>query len=434
MAEHATTRTKSRAGEPVRNIVQRLWQLWRLLAAVVLGFRGEALALRAGNITFITITSLVPMVAVILSLLHALKANEIDPLLLRLFEDVLSPGGRAQSEATIRKLVAAASSRTAGGLSFAVVLVSAGLLLRHLDASLNDVWAVRRKRPILVSIALYAGVLLVGPMLIALALVGTDGAKRLILMADLPYSTQAFVVGSALVAATVFTLLYKFAPHAPVPWRSAIIGGVVAGVAWEVARHTYSAVAGLFFSANPLYGSLGIAPLFLMWIYVGWYIILSGARLAYAVEHADFHDEFREIFSHPRSQELIATRIAELVTRAALAGEVGPTSKLLAATLKLPEQRIIEVVLDLLHEGLLVASKKGELSPAKDPAELTLADISAAVGGAAKLLKREKSARVSPFEDVSSYFSAADETTVEKLREVSWLELARGARGQLQKR
>lgn len=433
MAGQVSTPPKTGTGERVGRVAHRAVQLWRLVVAVVVGYRGEALALRAGNLTFITITSLVPFVAVILSLLHALNAERIDPLLMRLFEDVLSPGGRAQSEATIRKFVAAASSRTAGGLSFAVVLVSAGLLLRHLDASLNDVWAVRRKRPVLISIGLYAGVLLVGPLLIALALVGTDGAKRLILWAHLPYSAQAFAVGSALAAAAVFALLYKLAPHAPVPWRSALFGGAVAGIAWEAARHLYSAVAGLFFSANPLYGSLGVAPLFLMWIYVGWYVILSGARLAYAFEHADFHDEFREILAHPRSQELIATRIAELVTRAALAGEAGPTSKTLAATLKLPEQRILELLRALILEGLLVAGKKGELSPAKDPQSLTLADISVAVGGTARLLKREKSARASLFERASALFTEADSTTVEKLKGISWVDLSRGGPDEAEK-
>ena len=76
--------------------------LWRLLVSVVLSYRGEYLALRAGNLTFITITSLVPMVAVIFSLLHAFNAKRIDPLVLKFFEDILSPGGRAQSEQTIR--------------------------------------------------------------------------------------------------------------------------------------------------------------------------------------------------------------------------------------------------------------------------------------------------------------------------------------------
>jgi membrane protein len=433
MAEQVSTTPKGRAGDRLGRFAQRVAGLWRLVVAVVVGYRGEALALRAGHLTFITITSLAPVVAVILSLLHALNAERIDPLLMKFFEDVLSPGGRAQAEATIRKFVAAASSRTAGGLSFAVVLASAGLLLRHLDAALNDVWAVRRKRPILVSIGLYAGVLVVGPVLIAIALVGTDGARRLVLWAHLPFSAQAFVLGSVAAAATVFTLLYKLAPHAPVPWRSAIVGGAVAGGVWEAARHLYSAVAGLFFSANPLYGSLGVAPLFLTWIYVGWYIILAGARLAYAVEHADFHDEFRDILKHPRSRELIATRIAELVTRASLAGEQGPTSRALARALKLPEQRIVEVVRALAIEGLLTAGKKGELLPGRDPATLTLADISSAVGGTARLLKRERSARPSLFETASTLFTAADETTVEKLREVSWVELARRTEAPVEK-
>ena len=111
--------------------------LWRLLVSVVLSYRGEYLALRAGNLTFITITSLVPMVAVIFSLLHAFNAKRIDPLVLKFFEDILSPGGRAQSEQTIRTFLSAANSRTAGSVSFLVVMVSAGLMLRHLDASLQ---------------------------------------------------------------------------------------------------------------------------------------------------------------------------------------------------------------------------------------------------------------------------------------------------------
>lgn len=413
--------SRPRPVEAVQRAGHRLWSLWRLIVAVVVGYRGEALALRAGNLTFITITSLVPLAAVILSLLHAFNAERVDPLVMKFFEDILSPGGRAQSEATIRKFLAAANSRAAGGFSFLIVLVSSGVMLRHLDASLNDVWAIRQKRPILVSIGLYAGVLLIGPLLVGVALLGTEGAKRIVLLAKLPYSPALFVVGAILTSAIVFSLLYKFAPHAPVPWKSAFTGGIVAGLAWEAARHLYSGIAGLFFSANPVYGSLGIAPLFLMWIYVGWYIVLSGARLAYAVEHADFHDEFRDIVEHPRSQELIATRIAELATRDASVGETC-TTKTLSTRLKLPEQRVIDVVRMLLEAGLLVASKKGDLVPARDPATLTLADLSAAVGGVARVVKREP-VSTSRFTEVARLFAPADETTVEKLKEITWADL-----------
>lgn len=411
---------------------KRAIALWRLMVSVVLSYRGEALALRAGNLTFITITSLVPMVAVIFSLLHAFNAKRIDPLVLKFFEDILSPGGRAQSEQTIRTFLSAANSRTAGGLSFVVVMVSAGLMLRHLDASLNDIWRVRKKRPIFVSIALYTGVLLFGPLLIALSLLGTQSAKQLIGWLEFPFSAQLYVLGAVLSGMTVFTLLYKVAPHAPVPWKSALSGGAVAGVAWEGARHVYGGIASLFFSANKVYGSLGIAPLFLMWIYVGWYIVLSGARLAYAVEHADLHDEFEELLEHPRSHELIASRIAEEVARASLEGLKPPTARTLSLRLRLPQQRVGEII-QVLIAGGLIRVEKGALHPARDVSTLTLADISAAVGGTARVVKRDRPSSTGHFESVARLFSSADEGTIEKLKGISWADLAQAPPDKVEK-
>lgn len=413
----------TRRSQLPRWLGDRVTARWGLLVGVVKGFGGEKLALRAGNLTFITITSLVPLLAVALALLHAFNARRIDPLLRRLVEDVLSPGLQAQSAPIIHKIVDAASSRAGGGLSFLVVLLSAGALLRHLDASLNDIWSVRSKRPLWVSLGLYAGVLLLGPLLLSLALVGTDGVRQLLLWLDLPFSSLALRGGAVAVAGSSFALLYKLAPHAPVPWRPALIGGAAAGVFWELARYVYSELASLLFVANPVYGPLGLAPLFLTWIYLGWYIILFGARLAYAIDHADFHDEFREILQHPRRQELIATRIAQLVTRAFLDQRAGPSAKELAMQLRVPEQRLNELVALLISEGLLV-SKKGELSPAKSPDDLTVADVSSAVGGMARLLKNESKARISNFEAASRVFMQADDIAVARLRAVSWADLA----------
>ena len=419
--------------ERLTRLGRRAVGVWRLIVAVVVGYRGEQLALRAGNLTFITITSLVPMVAVIFSLLHAFNAKRIDPLVLKFFEDILSPGGREQSGQILRTFLSTANLRTAGGLSFLVVLVSAGLMLRHLDASLNDVWRVRKKRPILISLALYTGVLFVGPILIAISLLGTQGVKNLLGWLEVPFSAQLYVLGAVLAGVTVFTLLYKFAPHAPVPWGSALIGGAAAGISWELARHVYGGIASLFFTTNKVYGSLGIAPLFLMWIYVGWYIVLSGARLAYAAEHADFHDEFRDLLEHPRSNELIASRIAEQVARASLNGQTPPTSRSLASLLKLPEQRVGEIVLLLMKGELVRRTDKGALHPARDVATLTLADVSEAVGGTARVVKRERASRTGHFESVARLFTTADETTVEKLKAISWADLAAALPGENKK-
>ncbi len=401
----------------------RAVKAWRVIVAVVLGYRGEELALRAGNLTFITITSLVPLAAVVLSLLEVFSSvqgeHHVEKLVTRFFQDILSPGG----EATIHKFLTGAKSRAGGNLSFVALLVSAGILVRHLDASLNQVWSVRRRRPILLSIGLYLGVLLVGPLLMAVTLLGTDTVKQLIVWLHIPFSGVAFELGSLLTAVSVLTLLYKLAPHAHVPWRSALFGGAVAGLAWELARHLYRSIADLFWSANPLYGSLGIAPLFLTWAYVAWYIVLSGARLAYAVEHADFHDEFRDLLAHPRSAELIATRMAALVAHAALKGLPAPTVLSLATSLKLPAQRIADLAFHLEGAGLLLR-RKDELFPAREPSALTVADISAAVGGTVMNAAAERKLHTGLFERVASIYSAVDDASVEKLKEISWADLA----------
>ncbi len=400
----------------------------RATRGLVHSFRGDSITLRAGNLTFITITSLLPLLAVVLALLHWLRQQQFEQMVFNFIQDVLAPGAHRDSDDYVRQFFAAASSRTAGGLSFVVLLFSSGILLRSLDVSLNEVWGVRRKRPILISLGLYAGTLLFGPTAVGLTLATTSGVRRYVQAVNLPFYAQLLVLGSAMSAVVVVTLLYKLAPHAPVRWRSALAGGLVAGLGWEIARNVYAGIARLFLSANPVYGALGIAPLFLMWLYLTWCLVLFGARLAYAVEHAAYRGVFLDLQHHPRARELLASRIAQLATRAFLEKVKGPTSTKLAARLGVPAQLVGEVVYQLETASLLSVSRKGEVTPARDPAQLTLADVSAAVGGVAMLVRRDDSISNSVgFDEVEKIFSVGDDASVEKLSQISWASLADGS-------
>ncbi len=401
---------------------------WYAFRGLIHSFRGDSITLRAGNLTFITITSLLPLLAVVLALLHWFKQAAFEQRVFAFIQEVLAPGAHRDSDDYVRQFFAAASSRTAGGLSFVVLLFSSGILLRHLDVSLNEIWGVRRKRPILVSIALYAGVLLLGPTAVGLTLAGTAGVRRLIIAIDFPFYTQVLALGSALAAVIVATLLYKLAPHAPVRWRSAFAGALLAGVGWEIARNLYSGIARLFLSANPVYGALGVAPLFLMWLYISWCLILFGARLAYAVEHAAFRGAFMDLQEHPRARELLATRIAQVTTRAFLENVPAPTAGLIATRLGVPAQLVNEVVHQLETAELLAVGRKGELRPRSDPAKLTLADVSAAVGGVAMLVRRDTHpSRSAGFNELEKIFAVGDDASVEKLSQISWESLAEGS-------
>jgi DNA-binding IscR family transcriptional regulator len=91
----------------------------------------------------------------------------------------------------------------------------------------------------------------------------------------------------------------------------------------------------------------------------------------------------------------------------------------------MPEQRIREIAASMTLAGLLKRVGKDELAPTRPPEELTLADISLALGGAAALVRREHISRTGQFEPIAAHFADADEATVEKLREISWTDLVR---------
>jgi membrane protein len=266
--------------------------------------------------------------------------------------------------------------------------------------------------------------LLFGPTILGLTLATTAGVRKMLLGSGVPFAPELIGLGGVIAAVAVLAVLYKLAPHAPVRFRSALSGGLVAGIGWEVARNLYGTTARMFFMANPIYGSLGIAPLFLMWLYICWMLVLFGARLAYAVEHASFRGVFHDLLTNPRSKELIAARLAQLTASAFMKGSWAPTAREIGERFNVPAQLVEEIIRELETAGLIVVSRKGELRPAKDPHLLTLADVSAAVGGVGMLVKREpKPPRDVQFQEFEKLFAEGDDASVEKLNQISWASL-----------
>lgn len=397
--------------------------IFRVLRGVALGFRGEHINLRAGNLTFITIFSLAPLLTVALALLRLVDQVRFQGHVRRFIRELLAPGIQEDSAAFLERFLSAASSRTAGGLSFLALMLSAGMLLKHLDASLNEIWAVKRPRPLAQSIALYGLALVVGPFLLGLWLAGTAAIRSALLSAELPFSRQWFSAGTAALAVVVFGCLYRFIPSSPVRFRSAAIGGVVGGLGWETSRYVYAHLVAMGFHSNPIYGSLGAAPIFLTWIYVSWWTVLLGARLAYAVEHAHLRADYRDFGEHPRSLQLVAGRLALELTSAVEHGAPGPTVRQLARRLSLPGPVVEELVRQLVHHGLLQEDAFGGLEPAKPPTELTLADIATAVAG----WEPTPEARSPEAKRLERYFRDADAQAQGALAAISWKALAESA-------
>jgi membrane protein len=416
----------ARAWEPIQGTPLGLFATDTFMAArtVAQGFRGENLRLRAAALTYISMFSLVPLLTVALVLLTAFHQEDFKAELRRVTSELLDPGVVGKSSAFLDRFLRPSSSIALGSVGFLAVMLSAGSLLRQLDGAVNELWGIRRQRPWGIRLLIYAGLLLLGPFFMAVSFTGT-GAVREFLQNHLRHAGVFITLGTSLIAVASLTLLYFWTPYSHVRVRSALAGGLVAGLGWMLAKQVYAEFAVRSFRHNPLYASLGALPLFLAWVYVSWLLLLFGARLSYAVEHAAFRDSLFAFGTHPRAHELVASRIAQEATLAWVDGTQPPTPRELATRLRVPESLVHEVVDRMVEAELLELLRRGGVRPARDPATLTLADTTLAVHGVMISGGSETwdGPRAPGFEQMEPLFQAADCAGIDLLRRTRWLDL-----------
>ena len=239
----------------------------------------------AAALTFVSLFALVPLLTVTLSIASALPAagdleGKLDEFLLQF----LLPDSSTQVVEYLSTFIGQARSLTVFGV--AILLVTAILMLRNVEKALNDIWRNRANRKPLQSFLLYWAVLSLGPAAIGLGL----GVRAYLFAATNDWGgLQLFGIGSALInllpfliSAVGLTCLYAVVPNCQVPLRHALIGGVFAAITFTIARVLFTAVMAKS-SYTLVYGAFAAVPLFLMWIYVTWIIVLLGAVLAHSL-------------------------------------------------------------------------------------------------------------------------------------------------------
>jgi membrane protein len=432
--------------EPLRNLrtkllewAQKTWEpvsqtsvgrfatdIYLAARALVRDFQGEDISLRAAALTYISVFSLVPLLTVGLALLRSLHQEGFERRMRSAIYLALAPGLQEESTAFLERFLTPANSIAIGSVGFAALLFSASSLLRNIDGAVNEVWGIRRQRPILIRALIYLGLLVLGPVFLAASFSGTGAVRALIVNAGYSIAPQIVLVTMAGLAVTGLTLLYYWTPYAHVQVRSALAGGIVAGIGWVFAKVLYQSFAEQIFRYDKLWGSLSVLPLFLAWIHVSWLLVLSGARLSYAVEHASFRDSLWAFGNHPRALELVAARIATEATLAWVDGQPPPLPKQLALYLRVPESFVHDAIERMVDARLLELGRKGGVQPARDPSDLSLAEISSAIHGVTILGGPETwtGPRGAPgFEYVETLFHTADAATADVLRRTKWIDL-----------
>jgi len=244
--------------------------------------REENLSDVAGSLTFTTVLALVPLGVVVFAALtpFAVFQRMRDALHVMLIEQLVP---QAMSETIVSHLNLFAS-KAAGLTVFGLVGFSftALLMMLTVDGAVNRIWRVRYARPAHQRIVIYSIVLALGPLLLVGSLSLTSYALTLAGLGrrSSPGMTLLLDILPVVVMGMVLAALYRYVPNRRIPWREVLWGALLAALAFELAKRGFAIYVARFAMTSRVYGSLAVLPLFLLWIYVSWMIVLLGAVVA----------------------------------------------------------------------------------------------------------------------------------------------------------
>ena len=324
----------------------------------------------AGSLTYTTLLALVPIFMIAVAMLssapffeHVMVQIKIF-LLLNLLPEIAGTIITVYMEQFARN---AARLTTVG---IAALFVMAIALMFTIDRSLNAIWRVAHSRPYWVSALGYGMLLVVAPLLIGLSMSLTTYLVTLSLrVASVPPEAGSVLIRAipASISAMAFFLLYRIVPHRPVPWRHALVGGVVAAVLFEVAKELFAAYVRYAPAYHLVYGTFALVPIFLIWVYVSWLVVLFGAELTASLEFWREGRWKRATTIDVRFREVVAVarRLVEEERGEALSFER------LRMDTGIPKHELEDALERLIEEGMV--KREGQLyALAREPGDITL--------------------------------------------------------------
>lgn len=327
----------------------------------------------ASSLTYTTLLAIVPIVTVALILISAFPVFRE---LMQHVHDFLLKNMLPESAGTIagyaEQFTRNAARLTAVGIVF--LFVTAMIVLLTIDRAFNQIWGVPRPRPLVQRVFIYWALLTVGPLLIGASLSLTSWVVTLSLglVKDVPYAGLVLLkMVPILLTGLAFSLLYITLPNRRVLVRDALSGGFLAALIFEGMKQGFAAYLTRFPTYTVVYGAFASVPIFLLWVYLSWLVVLLGAVVTAVMP--EWRERASQVTPVPGSQFLDALQILRLLWEAHHAGNV-VTVHQLHGDIKLPIDRI-EAMLDAMNRSRWVGRVGRGWVLTKDAAEMTVADI-----------------------------------------------------------
>ncbi len=352
--------------------------LYRLVYHTLYGYDVHDSAVRSVALTFYTLMSLVPIVAVLFAIVKGFGlAGDLVQNLYALFP---------QNPEIVDYLVDfsdRALARTRGGVMAAVALVmlfwSVISVFSSIVDAFNHIWEVENRRSLARRMANYVAAILIVPLFWVIINAVSGYAGELFVDHDTWLYPLLTRLGAMSVVWILFTVLYLIIPDAEVRFTSALFAGIVAGTTFLLFQWGYIFCQRWMTSYNTIYGSFAALPLLLIWMRYSWSIMLFGGELSFAFQHLKSYTTARRaatICYDGHRKVMIAVMVATLRH---FRSPGGPTPKeAIAAELALPLQLVEQAAGRLVKAGQLIRigdHEKESYLPGYEIASMTLCGV-----------------------------------------------------------
>ena len=336
-------------------------------------FREERCLQIASSLTFTTLLAIVPILTVALTLISAFPVfREQLQYVERFLVRYMLPESAAALAGYAEQFAANAARLTTVGL--ALLFVTAIIVLLTIDRAFNQIWRVPRPRGTAQRVFIYWALLTVGPLLVGASLSLTSWlvSQSLGLVKDVPLAAEVMLdVVPILLTAAAFTLAYIAIPNRRVLVRDALAGGLLAALAFEGMKHGFALYVTQFPTYRLVYGAFASVPIFLLWIYLSWVVVLFGAVTAAVLP--EWRERATQVEAVPGVQFLDALQILRVLWEAHRRGEVITVLRL-HGIVKLPFDRI-EAALHAMSAAHWTGRVANGWALIKDAAEVSVADV-----------------------------------------------------------
>ncbi len=361
------------------------YQSVRIILLTIHGLKNRMILLRASALSYSTLLAIVPLLAIAFSMLKGLGFHS------RL-EHVLVNYLTAEQEALTSRIVeyiANTNFKALGAFGTALLIYASVMMLSNVERTFNELWGVPQQRTISRKISNYISVLFLGPFLMVLstAMIASFSSNTVVAaLTEYEIFEQFFILFSRIIPhATLwvaFTVMYILMPNTRVKFVPALVAGIICGSIWEGAFRIYTDFNIGVAKYNTIYGTFAVLPIFIIWLYISWLIVLIGAQLSYAIQNVRSYQQEVNVYDVAYDQkEEMALNIMLKISAMFHHGMAQMGVEELSNALAVPVRLVREITRKLCDRGLLLEIFGDEitLQPSKNIELISILDVCVAL-------------------------------------------------------